>query len=425
MNFNAAKTIFFKSIFVSSTVGILRSKIEKNENVENCNTATKRKLFIDISVIVNSDAHTGIQRYVRAVLSNLLLNDTHEFDVCPVVATRHSGYAYATNDQIMALNTTGAIISRQASHIVPAKGDVFLALDLATRIIPKNFYRILKWKADGMRFYTVVYDLIPVLNPEYFNFGSVLNFNKWLRSIAVLSDGIICISNAVKKQIEVWNENKYQISPKSLPVYVVSPGWDIKSSLPSRGMPESSLSILDHVTRSQTVLMVGTIEPRKCYDIALLAMEELWKVKPNTVLLIVGKPGWKTNEIQSKILGHKLYGKNLFWLSEASDELLTASYNNSSGLLFTSSAEGFGLPVVEALSYGLPVLSRKLPSLAGIESRRLSMYPYNISSPDALAKEIIDWLDRLDQIKDMPHKPEVFPSWDKSLQNLIEIVSRQ
>ena len=58
---------------------------------------------------------------------------------------------------------------------------------------------------------------------------------------------------------------------------------------------------------------------------------------------------------------HPGYGRNLFMFNDLSDGELDYCYRHAKGFLFPSKAEGYGLPIVEALSYGLPVLSSDIP----------------------------------------------------------------
>lgn len=106
--------------------------------------------------------------------------------------------------------------------------------------------------------------------------------------------------------------------------------------------------------------MVGTIEPRKGYADALSAFDQLWSNNSDIVLVIVGKPGWKTEQLQQRMQNHQEYGKRLYWFKAASDEFLLKLYQSSTGILVASEAEGFGLPLIEALYHGKPVLARDI-----------------------------------------------------------------
>ena len=138
---------------------------------------------------------------------------------------------------------------------------------------------------------------------------------------------------------------------------------DIEGSLPSRGICENAALVIDRVRNRPNILMVGTIEPRKGYDVALAAFERLWDRDADhaPALVIVGKPGWRTEALQMSIRNHAQMGKRLFWLQNASDEGLASLYQVCSAVLIASRGEGFGLPAIEAAMHGRHALVRDLP----------------------------------------------------------------
>jgi glycosyltransferase involved in cell wall biosynthesis len=115
------------------------------------------------------------------------------------------------------------------------------------------------------------------------------------------------------------------------------------------------------LNRSPYVLAVGTIEPRKNYLRLLGAFRGLseqprfagWK------LVLVGRAGWKFENIQAEIR----CTPGAIWAGRLSHEELAAAYQHASVFAFPSLYEGFGLPVAEALSFGLPVVTSNVSSL--------------------------------------------------------------
>jgi len=108
-------------------------------------------------------------------------------------------------------------------------------------------------------------------------------------------------------------------------------------------------------------LTVSTIEPRKNHAYMLDAFDQLWQRGEDVVLCIVGKVGWKTESLISRIRSHKELNKRLFMLNDLTDDELEYGYKNSDALIFASYVEGFGLPLVEAAQRGLPVLCSDIP----------------------------------------------------------------
>jgi hypothetical protein len=106
--------------------------------------------------------------------------------------------------------------------------------------------------------------------------------------------------------------------------------------------------------------MVGTLEPRKGYRQMLEAFEHLWSKGEDVQLVIVGRNGWLMEDFVARLEKHPEKGKKLFWLTEVSDEFLAKIYEACSCLLAASIDEGFGLPLIEAMHRGKPVLARDI-----------------------------------------------------------------
>jgi len=109
--------------------------------------------------------------------------------------------------------------------------------------------------------------------------------------------------------------------------------------------------------------MVGTVEPRKGYEAALAAFDHLWRTRPTEApdLIIVGKAGWKTSNLQERIRSHREFGARLLWFERMSDEGLCLLYEACRGLLVASRGEGWGLPIIEATMQRCHILARDLP----------------------------------------------------------------
>jgi glycosyltransferase involved in cell wall biosynthesis len=117
--------------------------------------------------------------------------------------------------------------------------------------------------------------------------------------------------------------------------------------------------------------MVGTIEPRKGHAQTLAAFERLWSEEVDVNLTIVGKEGWNgsqgtetvISDFIARLRAHSEYGRRLLWLRDISDEYLARVYAASTALIVASEGEGFGLPIIEAANYKLPVIARDIPVL--------------------------------------------------------------
>ncbi|HWP19196.1 MAG TPA: glycosyltransferase family 1 protein [Burkholderiaceae bacterium] len=344
----------------------------------------ERQLLIDVSVIVREDARTGIQRVVRALLMQLLEHPPAGWTIRLVRATKYRDYRLAP-----ALNG----LPEQCGAGAPLEvrpGDLFLGLDLAAHLVPRHFGQLARWKKQGVNFYFMVYDLLPLLQPQWFNPRTQRHFARWLHSVALLADGAICISRAVRDELEQELAGRYHLPKHSIALHHIHLGADLHTSAPSRGLPHAFDVWLDDLTQRPTVLMVGTLEPRKGHAQALGAFELLWGQGHDVNLVIAGKPGWKVDGLLASLRGHPELGKRLHWLEQPSDETLDALYRRTTGVLMASEAEGFGLPLVEAASYGKPVLARDTPVFREVGAN--AAHYFSGRQPRDLATALAEWL---------------------------------
>ena len=313
------------------------------------------RLFVDVSAIIRHDAQTGIQRVVRSVWAELLARSGTGFECVPVFATARRGYCVAPQDFLERED-----LPKPIAPVAVRPGDKFLGLDLSAHLLPKYRPQIRSWREAGASIHIVVYDLLPLNRPEWFSAPASAHFRKWFRVVKEEADQAICISDQVAEELR--KRVRGTRAEGRLAIGRMPMGADIAQSLPSSGICEQVQSVLARMRFRPTILMVGTVEPRKGYEVALRAFDFLWRTAPSRApdLVIVGKAGWKTAHLQKIIRSHPLYGRRLQWLEGVSDEALCACYETARGLLVASRAEGFGLPLIEAAEHRLPVLARDL-----------------------------------------------------------------
>jgi glycosyltransferase involved in cell wall biosynthesis len=146
-------------------------------------------------------------------------------------------------------------------------------------------------------------------------------------------------------------------------------------------------------------LFLGTLEPRKNLPTLLEAYARLPKAERLPLLLGGGK-GWKYNDIFATIERHHL-NDSVRWLDYLPAEELPLWYNCAEVFVFPSVFEGFGLPVLEAMACGTPVIvsdASSLPEVAG--SAGLTLPPHDREAwTDALHKAVVDagWRARASQ----------------------------
>ena len=341
-----------------------------------------RQLLIDVSIIASHDAGTGIQRVVRSLLLQLLASPPPGFKVRPIRATRKQPYRYADR-YLASLTAEPSPFTDEKVNV--SSGDIFLGLDLTSRVAPRRHLEFLAWRRRGVRCAFVVYDLLPVLHPQWFTPRAQQSFRHWLSTLAVHADALFCISASVAQEVSDLMQRRFDLVQGD-------PGvqwFHLGANLP---VPENV--VRETRAKQQSILMVGTIEPRKGHAHILDAFETLWRGGMQTHLVIAGRPGWHMDTFINRVTHHTEIGKRLHWHAEIDDARLAELYAKSSGLVMASEAEGFGLPLVEAARYGTPLFLRDLPvfrEIAGAHATYfVAQHGMNIAS------QLSNWLNQLD-----------------------------
>ncbi|WP_145562655.1 glycosyltransferase [Yersinia canariae] len=379
-------------------------------------TPRNKQLFIDISELVQCDAKSGIQRVVKELLQQLLLNPPKGFSVEPVYATATSdGYIYARKFTCEFLNISSDWVEDE--KIDTWAGDLFLGLDLQPFIVTAQKKYLSDCSRRGVGIYFVVYDLLPILHSNFFVDGALDIYGKWFDAITSF-DGVICISETVacefkKLAFNSVNDTKFSINWFHL-------GANLNVQLASIGIPKDASSILTQFRLRKTFLMVSTLEPRKGHAQVVAAFEQLWMKGIDINLVIVGKQGWMVEQLISKLRSHPELNKRLFWLEGISDEFLDHIYKECHCLISASQGEGFGLPLIEAAQHNLPIIARDIPVFREVAGDN-ALY-FSGLDPNDLAIVIQDWLVLYDANK-IPNPSKInWQTWEQSAQQLLDVL---
>lgn len=379
----------------------------------------QRQLLFDVSQLVNTDAKTGIQRVVRAVLSHCLQNPPHGWQVEPVYATiDEDGYRYARRFTCRFL---GIPEDWAVDEPVEAfQGDVFLGLDLQPNVVPRQVDVLHEWHRRGVGVHFVVYDLVPVLMPDVFPDGAKTGHHRWLEAVTQF-DSAICISRAVADELEAWLKAYGPKRERLFALHWFHLGGDTQSSVPTRGMPANAQGVLDILAERPTFLCVGTLEPRKGQGQLLSAFEELWAEGRDINLVLVGKQGWMVEDLVERARSHPELGKRLFWLAGISDEYLDEIYAASSCLIAASESEGFGLPLIEAAQHKRPIIARDIPVFREVAGDHAFYFP-DTKEPKPLAQAVEDWM-ALDRNGRTPVSGAMlWQTWAQSADRLLDCI---
>ncbi|WP_413285383.1 glycosyltransferase family 4 protein [Vibrio sp. MA40-2] len=372
----------------------------------------KNTLHIDISTLIHFDHATGIQRVVKE-LSNRLLESELPMNSKLVYSYPNHTHFYNATDS----GRAGDPYTIEDDIVDFHDGDILLFLDLH----PSNAYTkneiIKQLQHIGVKSYFVVYDLLPISHPHCFVQELVNDFEQWLATVA-MSNGAMCISNDVRDKLNNWIEvnsiNKY---PEFRSEYFHL-GADFNTSIINSNDEPPQHTLIEPLLScdtTKTYLMVGTVEPRKGHKDVLEAFEAAWSNGSSNVLIIVGKEGWRNEELISRLKTHPERDRKLFWLQGLSDGYLDYLYRNASCLIAASEGEGFGLPLIEAAQYGLPIIARDIPVFREVAGEH-ALY-FSERKEEKLERLLFVSEDAYLDSKNIP-----FLTWNKSTNQLIHLI---
>jgi glycosyltransferase involved in cell wall biosynthesis len=381
-------------------VGLRRAIHRVIPHLATAHAPASRQLLIDVSVLARHDAGTGVQRATKELLRELTAAPPERYVVRTVRATRWRSYRY----------TDGAVSS---SRVQINSGDIFLGLDLASRILPRHALQLFEWQMRRAKICVVMHDLLPLLQPAWFTRRNARAYRAWICAVAVHADSVICVSRFVAEQFNAWLSDHGFDRERAPDVGWFHHGARLPSD-PRRRMVNVRVA---QIAQRPFVLMVGTIEPRKGYAMVLDAFEALWQSGLSIQLVIVGRVGWKVSSLVTRLRGHLEAGRRLHWFHDADDDTLHALYEAAAGVTIASEAEGFGLPILEAALRRKPLLIRDLPVFREIAGHGATYFGGETLSQ--FAGELRSWLNSLAAGTAIQSGSIPVQSWAQSARQLI------
>ncbi len=172
------------------------------------------------------------------------------------------------------------------------------------------------------------------------------------------------------------------------------------------------------LTELDYVLSVGTVQPRKNYSRIILALKQLHNQGIHIHYAIAGGKGWLEDEMYQTIKETSLE-EYVHLLGFVDDQDLPALYSASSCLVITSLYEGFGLPILESMACGTPVITSNLSSLPEVAGEAgILIDPYNVDELVKNLKTILQNTAYKDQLTQAGYEQVKKFTWEKSAQHL-------
>jgi glycosyltransferase involved in cell wall biosynthesis len=251
-----------------------------------------------------------------------------------------------------------------------------------------------------------VHDMTFFTNPEWHEPAKVRFFRAAIRRAAKRAAAVICVSEFTARQLT-------EMVGTDRPLVIAPHGVDLDrfalngAKLPDRHAP--------------FVLFVGTLEPRKGLDVLLAAFTHLAGDEPELELWIAGQEGWGVGDTLAALDAHP-YANRIRRLGYVHDDFLVSALRSASAVCYPSRGEGFGLPVLEALACGAPVVTTSSTVMEEVAGEAAWFAPVG---------DVVSLAERLDEVVHLDEntrelvrvraraRAEMF-TWDRSIERHLE-----
>ena len=235
--------------------------------------------------------------------------------------------------------------------VYPASSDILFLCGLSWDVIDWTRIAVLR-EETGMRMVSMVYDLIPMKFPEFLCAPQGRYHNTFLGTIDN-SDHIFCISAQTEEDLRDFMKSSQR---PPVPTEVIHLGANIAEKPNPAAIVDPKMRA--RLAKGRFALVVGTVEVRKNYGLLLDLWEEMMADPGFDLdLVIVGMPGWSADTVLQRLTVLTSFGTRVLWLKDLSDGGLAWLYRRCHVFLYPSLYEGWGLPVVEALQQGRPIIA--------------------------------------------------------------------
>jgi glycosyltransferase involved in cell wall biosynthesis len=268
-------------------------------------------------------------------------------------------------DSDIAVSSKPAPATAQLKRLVIPNGGIMIIAELAA-----DAERAERFLAMGRYAKTKVayigYDCVPLTSSETASIPIAAHFPLYLDAVAY-ADRVAAISASTAHEFESWKKMLPSSGRTGPDVRTVFLAGD--STEPSAADLAATRRRLEITNGEPVVLVVGSHEPRKNHLSVLQAAKVLWEQGEKFRLVMIGSASWNSApfDVLAKMLQE--HGHPLVVLKNSSDGLISASYRLATVSIFTSFHEGFGLPIVESLRAGTPVIASNVGSMLELAER--------------------------------------------------------
>ncbi len=266
-----------------------------------------------------------------------------------------------------------------------------------------------------------ILDVSPKIYPNYFNFKDMIYWKFILPLSLRRCDMIISISENTGEDItKYFNISRNKI--RSIPLGFDQDLFYVKNKKDSIKKIKTFMikNKLD-IRNNKIVLNINTIQPRKNISNLIRAFNVLAKKHHEYVLIIIGKKGWKYQEIV-KTFQESNFKDRIYLLDFVPDKLLPEFYNSAELFVYPSLYEGFGLPPLEAMACGCPVITSNTSSLPEVVGDAgIMIDPNNVEELEKQIKRVLtNEKLRKEMIKKGLEQSKKF-SWEKCAKETLKV----
>ncbi len=369
---------------------------------DRASASRSRRVYVDVTATVHGVGVGGIPRTVTKLVEAAAGRD----DVVPVVGE---------GGRLWPVQGNGCA----DRAVIFAPGDVYLMID-------QFWYSACAFaavcegaRAAGASCVLCVYDLIPLLYPALIDRAFAAGFaDAFPRAVAAF-DRIVTISASSADEIRAYLREHH--GGTTMEVASFRLGSDATADAP--GPVREAVAALfrqpgtstSNTSTPGTFLSVGSVLPHKGHLVALAAMEAVWRSGREDTYVIMGGPDRTMDCINDAIASHPEAGRRLHWVRDATDAEVRFAYRHAACLIQPSVAEGFGLPVVEALRHATPVLASDIPVFREVGGDAVTYF--DLCDSAMLARRIAEGAFRSPPVG----RADVI-SWRESLRDLLRVL---
>ncbi|MHB8885466.1 MAG: glycosyltransferase family 4 protein [Methylovirgula sp.] len=275
-----------------------------------------------------------------------LLNDARQ---PPRGRLNEGGWQRLAANSVSIFRTAKFSILQDRSRAIP-KGAIYLNIAQYALEIPIYFQWL--YKRQDLQKVFFIHDLLPLDHPEFWPSGHRERFERRMSCALKYGTAFITASNLVRDRLHTELKNQGR---RNVPIFA--------GHLPTPNAVTRDIVPADpDLANASYFLVIGTLEPRKNHLLLLNIWRELVASGGEVPKLVfVGKRGWTNEQLVSVIERATHCRSHVAEVSGLVSSSIRELLLHAKGVLVPSEAEGFGLPIVESLSAGVPVVASDIP----------------------------------------------------------------